>query len=253
MEGYGVYANHIWQRVTVAVTVMVAVCSAACGQTSEIDSFVAKAAASVFASVAVGDTELILLSHEESLRGNGVVSGEVYVLAFRNGTDLVAWHHGRLFNDYAAGYTTETEFVLHLNNPETSRSELCYFDLEQEVFRAFTVRPLFIGGTVIWGDTIFYSTEHFEDNLHYVDINDGEVHMVQGSGETGMNSDFWIIDGALIVTDGGDKGIPYRLDTEGLYPAPDVTVSPETKVGFNLRTIRDGEGLERFEELLGIR
>ena len=52
---------------------------------------------------------------------------------------------------------------------------------------------------------------------------------------------------------GGDKGIPYRLDTNGLYPAPDVTVSPETKVGFNLRSIRGGEDLERFEELLGIR
>ena len=146
-----------------------------------------------------------------------------------------------------------TEFVFHMHGIDTPRSQLCYFNVDQGSFRAYTVRAPFIGAMVIRDGVIFYSTEHFDNNLHYVDIDDGEVHMVEGSGDTAANSDFWVIDGDLIVTDGGDKGIPYRLDRDGLYPAPDITVSDETKVGFNLRTIRGGEDLERFEQLLGIR
>ena len=239
--------------VVLASGLVLLVSAAACAQPTEIDSFIAGAPSAVFASVSVGDTEIILLTHRESLESTGVVFGDVYALAFRDGTDLIGWHLGRLWNDYAAGYGSETEFVFHMYGTATPRSQLCYFDVEQGAFRSYTVRAPFIGAMVIRGDKIFYSTEHFDDNLHYIDIDDGEVHMVEGSGETAMNSDFWIIDGDLVVTDGGDYGIPYRLDTDGLYPAPDVVVSEETKVGFNLRTIRGGEDLERFEELLGIR
>jgi hypothetical protein len=237
---------------TLTVFILVATSTSWAGEV-DIDGFVAQEPSVVFGSISGPGGSVAFLTHETSLEWPGVVFGDVILVLVQDEHAIAAAHLGRLSSSHVPGFAGETEFVVGMLSIDRSGTELCYLDFQHRDFRAFPVPARFIGAIVVWGDVIFYSTEHFEDNLHYVDIDDGEVHMVEGSGTTAMNSDFWIVDGELIVTDGGDKGTPYRLDTHGLSPAPDVTVSPETKVGFNLRTIRDGEGLERFEELLGIR
>ena len=241
------------QKVALAVALLLTVSTAARTQSAEVDAYIAEAPSAVFASATVGDAEVILLTHQDSLESTGVVYGDVFALAYRSDSDHYDWHRGHLYSDHAPGFASESEFVFQMYNPVTYKSELVYFSLESNAFRIYQVPARFIGRMAIWNGKIFYSTEIYDNTIHCVSLDDGEIHFIEGSGELFSNTDFWIIGEELIVTEYGDRGTPYRLDTEGLYPAPDVTVSPETKVGFNLRTIRDGEGLERFEELLGIR